>query len=99
MFEMLEKAMLAGLGAVAMSQKKAEELVAECKEKYRTSEEEGKVFLDRVQVLAKEGRQRFQDIAEEEVRQAIHRLGGVTREEYDLLLARVQDLENRMKEQ
>jgi polyhydroxyalkanoate synthesis regulator phasin len=81
-----------------MSQKKAEELVTECKEKYRTSEEEGKAFLDRVQVMAKEGRQKMQEMAEEEVRKAIHRLGGVTREEYDLLKTRVESLEKQVAE-
>jgi polyhydroxyalkanoate synthesis regulator phasin len=97
MIELLEKTFLAGLGAVALSQKKAEELMAEYKEKYRTSEEEGKAFLDRVQGMAKEGRQKMQEMAEEEVRKAIQRLGGVTREEYDLLKTRVEALEKRIE--
>lgn len=97
MIELLEKTFLAGLGAVALSQKKAEELVAECKEKYRTTEEEGKVFLDRVQVMAKEGRQKMQEMAEEEVRKAIQRMGGVTRDEYDLLKTRVEALEKELR--
>ena len=99
MIELLEKTFLAGLGAVAMSQKKAEELVAECKEKYRTTEEEGKAFLDRVQEMTREGRHKMQEMAEEEVRKAIQRLGGVTRDEYDLLLMRVESLEKQLREQ
>jgi hypothetical protein len=35
MFELLEKAVLTGLGAIAISQKKAEEFVADLKEKYK----------------------------------------------------------------
>lgn len=97
MIELLEKTFLTGLGAVALSQKKAEELVTECKEKYRTTEEEGKAFLDRVQVMTKEGRQKMQDMAEDEVRKAIHRLGGVTRDEYDLLVTRIEALEKQLR--
>ena len=49
MFELLEKAVLTGLGALSLTQKKAEEILAELKEKYKLSEEEGKAFLDKVQ--------------------------------------------------
>jgi polyhydroxyalkanoate synthesis regulator phasin len=98
MLELLEKAFFTGLGAFAMSQKKAEELVAEFREKYKASEEEGKAFLDRIQGMAKESRVRLQEIAEEEVKKAITKLGGVTKEEYETLQKRVAALEKKLKE-
>ena len=67
MFELLEKALLTGLGAVSMTQKKAEEFLAEMKEKYKLSEDEGKALLDKIQAMAKDSRERINEIAENEV--------------------------------
>ena len=97
MFEKLEKMMLTGLGAVSISQKKVEELVAEMKEKYRMSEEEGRAFMEKFQKMAREGQEKLQEMAEIEVRKTIERLGMVTREDFELLQRRVTVLESRMK--
>jgi polyhydroxyalkanoate synthesis regulator phasin len=98
MFELFEKAALTGLGFLSLSQKKAEELLTELKEKYKVSEEEGKAFLDKMQGMAKESRERITEIAESEVKKAMDRLGLVSREEYDRLLKRVEALESQCKE-
>ncbi|HIJ94926.1 MAG TPA: phasin superfamily protein [Desulfuromonadales bacterium] len=95
MFELLEKTMLSAIGAVAITQKKGEELVAEMKDRYKLSEDEGKAFVDRMQGLAKESREKVQQMAETEVQKVVDRLGLVTREEYDRLVKRVQELEAR----
>ncbi len=97
MFELLEKAMLTGLGAAAITQKKAEELVKELKEKYKLSEEEGKAFLEKMQNMAKEGREKLQETAEVEVKKALDRMGLVSKEEFDRLLKRVEELETKVK--
>lgn len=97
MFEKLEKAMLTGLGAMYLSQKKLEEYVNEVKEKYKVSEEEGKALLEGMQKMAKEGMQRMEDIAEVEVRKALDRIGMVPREDFELLQRRVAILENKIK--
>ncbi|MCM2358890.1 MAG: phasin superfamily protein [Geobacteraceae bacterium] len=98
MFELLEKAALTGLGFLSLSQKKAEELLEELKEKYKVSEEEGKAFLDKMQGMAKESRERIAEIAEAEVKKVIDRLGLVPREEFDRLQKRVEELERVRKE-
>jgi polyhydroxyalkanoate synthesis regulator phasin len=95
MFELFEKAALTGLGFLSLSQKKAEELLTELKEKYKVSEEEGKAFLDKMQGMAKESKERVTEIAENEVRKAMDRMGLVSREEFDRLLRRVEALEGR----
>ena len=95
MFELLEKAVLTGLGALSLTQKKAEEIITELKEKYKMSEEEGKAFLDKVQGMAKEGREKVAEIADAEVKKVIDRVGLVPREEHDRLLKRVEELEKR----
>jgi len=98
MFELFEKAALTGLGFLSLSQKKAEELLNELKEKYKVSEEEGKAFLDKMQGMAKESRERITEIAESEVKKAMDRLGLVTREEFDRLQKRVDALETRPRD-
>lgn len=99
MFELLEKALLTGLGAVSMTQKKAEELLTEMKEKYKLSEEEGKALYDKIQAMAKDSRERITEIAENEVKKAAERMGMVSREEFDRLQRRVQALESLVTDQ
>ncbi len=95
MLELLEKAVMTAIGTVAITQKKGEELVAEMKDKFKMSEDEGKNFVERIQSIAKDSREKVQQMAEIEVQKVVDRLGLVTREEYDRLVKRVQDLESR----
>jgi polyhydroxyalkanoate synthesis regulator phasin len=96
MFELFEKAFMTGLGAVSMSQKKAEELLVEIKEKYKISEEEGKALLEKLQTMAKDSRSKISEAAESEVQKVIERIGLVPREDFDRLRKRVDELESRL---
>ncbi len=98
MFELFEKAVLTGLGAVSLSQKKAEEFLTELQDKYRVSEDEGKQFLDKIQSMAKEGQSKVREMAETEVQKVIDRIGLVPRDEFDRLKKRVAQLEARLQE-
>jgi polyhydroxyalkanoate synthesis regulator phasin len=95
MLELLEKAFMTTIGVAAMTQKKTEELVAEMKDRCKISEDEGKQFVERIQSIAKESREKIQAIAEDEVHKVVDRLGLVSREEFDRLAKRVQELEAR----
>ena len=95
MLEFLEKAVLTTIGVAALTQKKTEELVAEMKDRFKISEDEGKQFVDKIQSIAKESREKIQAIAEDEVQKVVGRLGLVSRDEYDRLVKRVQELESR----
>ena len=95
MLELLEKAVMTTIGVAAITQKKAEELVAEMKERFKLSEEEGKNLVDRIQGIAKESRDKVGEMAEVEVKKVVERLGLVSREEFDLLSKRIQELESR----
>ena len=95
MLEFLEKAVLTTIGGAALTQKKSEELGAEMKDRFKISEDEGKQFVDKIQSLAKESREKIQAIAEDEVQKVVDRLGLVTRDEFDRLAKRVQELESR----
>jgi len=95
MLELFEKAVMTTIGVAAMTQKKAEELVTEMKDRFKLSEDEGKQLVERLQTLAKENREKVTEMAEAEVRKVVDRLGLVSREEYDRLVKRVQELETR----
>jgi len=96
MLELIEKVLLTGLGAVALSQKKVEELVDELKSQYRLSEEEGKALLERLASVSKESREKAVEMIESEVAKVIDRLGLVKKSDYDTLLARVEALEKKV---
>lgn len=93
MIELIEKAVLTGLGVMSLSQKKAEEFVTDLKDKYKVGEDEGKALVEKLQNMAKDARERVAEMADKEVKGAIDRLGLVPREEYDRLLKRVDALE------
>ncbi len=95
MLELLEKAVMTTIGVAAMTQKKAEEMVAEMKDRCKFSEDEGKQFVDKIQNLAKESRAKIQTIAEDEVQKVVDRLGLVSRDDFDRLAKRVEELESR----
>lgn len=96
MLEFLEKTVLTAIGVAAITQKKAEELVSEMKDKYKISEEEGKLFVDRIQTIAKDSRDKVREMAELEVQKAVDRFGLVSREEFDRLSKRVEELESKL---
>lgn len=99
MLDLVEKVMVAALGAATITQKMGEELVGEMKDKYKMSEDEGKLFVERMQAMARTSSEKVHQIAEIEVKKIIDRLGIVSREDYDQLLKRVQSLEERLQGQ
>jgi len=96
MLDLLEKAVMTVIGAAAITQKKAEELVVEIREKYTLSEEEGRNVVERLQEIAEAGREKISEIAGVEVKKVVERLGLVSREEYERLVKRVEELESRL---
>lgn len=97
MFDILEKAFLAGLGAVSLSRKKTEEFLAEMKEKYQMTEEEGKAFIEKVEKMAREGKERVAEMVDAEVKKVVDRIGLVPREEFDRLQKRIEELEEQLR--
>ena len=98
MFEILEKALLTALGAVSLSQKKAEELFQEIRSRFDMTEEEGKALLARIREFAKENQQKMEEVAQQEIRNACERLGLVKGEELEKLRLKVQLMETQLVE-
>jgi polyhydroxyalkanoate synthesis regulator phasin len=93
MLELIEKVVMTTIGVAAITQKKAEELVAEMKDRYKLSEDEGKHLVERIQAMARENREKVREMAEIEVQKVVERLGLVSVDEFERLKKRVQDLE------
>jgi polyhydroxyalkanoate synthesis regulator phasin len=66
------------------------------REKYTLSEDEGRSIVERLQGIAGESREKIREMAEGEVKKVVERLGFVSREEYEQLAKRVQELESRL---
>ena len=96
MLDLIEKVVMTTIGVAAITQKKAEELVAEMKERYKLSEDEGKNLVERIQSMARENREKVQQMAEAEVQKVVERLGLVSVDEFERLTKRVQELEARL---
>ncbi len=97
MIELFEKTLLTAVGAMTLTQKKAEELLSELREKLNISEEEGKDFLKKIQEAAVQSQGKMQEQAHEEVKKACERMGVVTAEEFNKLKKKVAQLEKKLK--
>ncbi len=97
MLEIVEKTLLAGIGALSLTQKKTEDLLDELKERLNLSEEEGKSLLEKLQKTAKDNQKKLEDLAGEEVKKACERIGVVTEEEFTKLQKKVDLLEKQLK--
>jgi polyhydroxyalkanoate synthesis regulator phasin len=98
MIELLEKTLLTAVGAITLTQKKAEELLQELREQFNISEEEGKAFLQKIQDAVAQNQEKLQEQAREEVQKACERMGVVTTVEFDKLKKKVAQLEKKLKE-
>ena len=97
MIEIVEKTLLAGVGALSLSQQKADELLNEIKQRLNISEEEGRAMLEKIKATANESRSRLEEIAKEEVEKSMKRLGLVSQKDFDALKRKVTKLEKALK--
>ena len=98
MTNLLEKTLLTAIGAATLSQKKAEELLQELRQKCNVSEEEGKAFLGKIQDMARQNQEKLEKLAQEAVTKSCERMGMVSHEEFDKLKKKVAQLEKKLKE-
>lgn len=99
MLEIVEKTLLTGIGAVALTQKKAEELIDDLKKRMNLTEEEGKNLLEKLREAAKENQKKLETMAQDEVKKACEHIGVVTAEDFEKLQRKVDQLEKQLKAQ
>jgi len=97
MLEIVEKTLLTGIGAMALTQKKAEELIEDLKKRMNLTEDEGKNLLEKLRGAAKENQTKLEELAHDEVVKACERIGVVTTEEFTKLKHKVERLEKQLK--
>ena len=97
MIDLIEKTVLAGIGVLALSQQKAEELTTDLKSRLNLSEEEGRSLLENLKSAAEENRQKLEKIAREEVEKNLSRIGLASQKDFDALKKKVTALEKRLK--
>jgi polyhydroxyalkanoate synthesis regulator phasin len=97
MLEFAEKTLLAGIGALSLTQKKGDELLQELKERLDLTEEEGKKLLSRLESAARENQAHLEEVARDEVKKACQRVGLVSSDEFEKLKKKVTLLEKQLK--
>lgn len=96
MFELLEKTLLAGIGALSLTQRKTEELISELQKQFNLSEEKGRELLGKVESAARENQRKLEELAREEVRKTCVRMGLVSSEELEKLRLKIDLLEQQI---
>ena len=97
MLEIVEKTLLTGIGAMALTQKKAEELIDDLKKRMNLTEDEGKNLLEKLRSAAKDNQKKLEEMAQDEITKACERVGVVTSEDFIKLQHKVEQLEKQLK--
>jgi polyhydroxyalkanoate synthesis regulator phasin len=93
MLDIIEKTLLTAIGAASLTQKKAEDLATELKNRFHLSEDEGKELVDKLKTKVNDSQERLEERATQEITKACERVGLVTQQEFDELKERVEKLE------
>jgi polyhydroxyalkanoate synthesis regulator phasin len=97
MFETVERLILLQIGAAAVTRDKAQEVVERLVEQGRIQREEGRAVVDEVMSRARERSSGARGLFDASVQQGLRRTGVPTREDYEDLLFRVEQLEHRVR--
>ena len=67
MFDLIKKSMLAGIGAVLITEEKVQDLVGDFVEKGKMTQQEGKTLVDELQKMVQENREKLTSTIDERV--------------------------------
>ena len=95
--ETLERLILLQIGAAAATRDKVEETVERLIEQGRIEREEGRTLVDQVLRRARERSSGARSLVDSSVQQGLRSAGLPTREDYEDLLFRVEQLEHRVR--
>jgi polyhydroxyalkanoate synthesis regulator phasin len=96
MLDVMRKAMLAGIGALTLSEQKARVIINDLVEQGRMSSEEGEKLARELMEKADASRRELEEKVGEYARELMAKVDFVKRSEYEELLCRVEDLERRL---
>ncbi len=95
--ETFERLILLQIGAAAATRERIEEVVENLIEQGRVQREEGKTLVDQVMGRARERSSGARSLLDTSVQQGLRRGGVPTREDYEDLVFRVEQLEHRVR--
>src|SRR5215217_8165318 len=95
--ETFERLILLQIGAAAATRERIEEVVEGLIEQGRVQREEGKTLVDQVMGRARERSSGARSLLDASVQQGLRRGGLPTREDYEDLLFRIEQLEHRVR--
>src|ERR671932_1736873 len=95
--ETFERLILLQIGAAAATRERIEEVVDSLVEQGRVQREEGKTLVDQVMGRARERSSGARSLLDASVQQGLRRGGLPTREDYEDLLFRIEQLEHRVR--
>ena len=98
MIELIKKAILTGVGVVALTKEKVEELSQEIIVKTKMSESEGQKFIQEMLVRADESKTAIKDQTDKIVRNVINKMDLAKSEEVESLKQEIEKLRADIKE-
>jgi polyhydroxyalkanoate synthesis regulator phasin len=97
MIELIKKTFFTGLGLAALTKEKVEEIAREVAKAAEMSSEKGQQFVDEAVKRAEQTRQEFESAIQRVVEQTLARSNLPTRQDFDRLVARIEQLEQHLR--
>jgi len=97
LWELAEEALLAGVGAVAITKERADELVGELTQKGKLTQEDARELVDEVMGRWRGDAARMSERAGTTLSTLFRELGLITRREYEELELRLAQVEHRLR--
>lgn len=98
MLDLLKKTYLVGLGLASLTREKVEELVDELVKRGEVAEKDRRQVLEDLLNRAREEQQRLGNYISETVHRVVGERGTPSRDQFEQLLKRVEELEKRARE-
>ena len=95
MFDLIQKTMLTGVGLVAMTREKVEELAKELTEKGKLSEKEGKELIDDLLKKYEQAKKDLDNKMEERVKKVLKKMDVATQKDIRKLEKKITHLEQK----
>ena len=97
MFDIIKKSILAGIGAIAATQEKAQDVIADFVEKGKITEQEGKTLLNDLQHAVQENQEKFSAKIDERVTCMMDRLNLATKDDLAAVNERLARIEQQLQ--
>ena len=99
MFDLVRKSMLAGVGLALKAWDEVEELAKEVAEQSKMTENEGRKFIDEIQIRYEDAQKKLEERVEKSVKELLKKADVVTQDELKGLKKEIRDLKKLISSQ